>query len=288
VRHCAAQSDALWALGPDVESLKTNFPLSVTSRNCRLPRDPIDELLRQELPNALIHCIGAPTVAYSQQNPLVDFQNTVATTAHVLDAIARCSPSTRFVLVSSAAVYGDRSAPILAEELSLCPASTYGYHKWLAEILVNEFCLMYGVRSLVVRPFSVYGEGLRKQVLFDICRQLVSRKRVVLKGTGEERRDFMHRDDLAASIRHLVAIDAQGIVNVGTGIGTTIRSLARDLAALMNPDVELTFDGQRIPGDPASLVADTRRADELGVSHTVDLATGLRAYCDWFLHSLDR
>jgi UDP-glucose 4-epimerase len=257
-------------------------------RNTRLPRDPIDEWLRQEKPNALIHCVGAPTVSYSQQNPLIDFQNTVATAAYVLDAIVRFSPETRFVLVSSAAVYGDQSAPVLAEENDVCPVSTYGYHKWLAEIMVKEFCMQYGLISLVIRPFSVYGQGLRKQVLYDLCRRLVSKEqRIVLKGTGEERRDFINVADLASSIRHLLAIDARGTVNIGSGIGTTIRSLSQKVVALMNSDVDLTFDGQRIPFDPVSLVADTRRANEFGVSLNVNLATGLRAYCDWFRHSTD-
>jgi UDP-glucose 4-epimerase len=269
-----------------VESLKANFPMFVTLRDCRLPRDSIEDLLRQEKPDALIHCVGAPTVSYSQQNPLADFQNTVVTTAHVLDNISRCSPRTRFVLVSSAAVYGDRGESLLEEEIDVCPVSTYGYHKWLAEILVKRSCLIYRVPSLVVRPFSVYGPGLRKQVLFDICRKLVSMEsRIVLKGTGQESRDFIHGDDLAASIRHLIATDTHGVVNVGTGVGTTIKSLSRDVAALINPSAEVTFDQQRIPFDPASLVADTTRAHELGLSHTVNLATGLRAYCEWFLRS---
>lgn len=284
MRHCAAEADTIWALGPRVESLKGHFPPSVTLLNRLLPRDQIDELLSHEVPDAFIHCIGAPAVAYAQQNPFADFQNTVGTAAQVLEAIVKCSPSTRFVLVSSAAVYGEQSSTVLAEKMSPSPVSAYGYHKWLAEVLADEFCAVYGSHALVVRPFSAYGEGLCKQVLFDICRKLVSgQNQVVLKGTGEERRDFVHVDDVVAAIRYLVAVDARGIVNIGTGIGTTIGSLALDLAALISPGVELVFDGQRSPSDPLSLVADTRLAHELGVSHAVDVAMGVRRYCDWFL-----
>lgn len=287
VRHCAAEADAIWALGPRVESLKGHFPPSVTLLNRLLPRDQIDELLSHEVPDAFIHCVGAPVVAYAQQNPFADFQNTVGTAAQVLEAIAKCSPSTHFVLVSSAAVYGEQSSTVLAEKMSPRPVSAYGYHKWLAEILADEFCAVYGIHTLVVRPFSAYGEGLCKQVLFDICRKLVSgQNQVVLKGTGEERRDFVHADDVVAAIRHLVAVDASGVVNIGTGIGTTIRSVALDLAALISPGVELVFDEQRSPSDPLSLVADTRLAHELGVSHTVDMAMGVRRYCDWFLDAV--
>ena len=123
----------------------------------------------------------------------------------------------------------------------------------------------------MVRFFSLYGEGLRKQLLWDACTKLADgRLELTMFGTGEEKRDFMHGRDAARADR---APGRPGLgdfilVNGGTGNATSVRSIAERLERpATGRFVNLCFGGGSISGNPKSLVAD---ADRL----TRELASG--------------
>ena len=121
----------------------------------------------------------------------------------------------RLLLVSSAAVYGDPERLPVSEDAPLAPISPYGRHRAEAE----EVALQSGAPVVIARVFSAYGEGLRRQVLWDVAQRALVGGPVELSGTGEETRDFVHARDVAAAISAIAqrsAFDGE-IVNVATG-----------------------------------------------------------------------
>ncbi|TDA81588.1 SDR family oxidoreductase, partial [Halomonas marinisediminis] len=79
------------------------------------------------------------------------------------------------------------------------PMSPYGFSKLSAELLAQEYSQCFGVNSISVRPFSLYGPGLKKQLLWDACNKF-SKGIGEFFGTGEEVRDWLHVEDASSMI----------------------------------------------------------------------------------------
>ena len=109
--------------------------------------------------------------------------------------------------------------------------SPYGQHKLMMEQLCNSYAVSFGIRSTVVRLFSVYGPRLRKQLLCDICCRLARGETgLVLGGTGGEIRDWTDVRDvvrLLAKVGELPQRETFWIMNGGSGRGTSIAEIAK-------------------------------------------------------------
>jgi UDP-glucose 4-epimerase len=234
-------------------------------------------------PDLIIHCAGSGSVGFSVTHPYQDFQRTTQTTIAVLEYARLYAPAARVVLPSSAAVYGTvRELPI-GESAPLDPVSPYGVHKRLAE----ELCLSYGrgyqTRVAIVRFFSIYGVGLRKQLLWDACRKL-SAGEVEFAGTGDERRDWLHVSD-AAELLACAAEHASAqclVLNGGSGAAVSVREIVSKLAAHFPDAGAPRFTGAARPGDPAHYHAQVARALGLGWRPRIALDEGLAQYAEWF------
>jgi GDP-L-fucose synthase len=108
-------------------------------------------------------------------------------------------------------------------------------------------------------------------------------KEVVIWGTGNPRREFLHVDDLADACVMLMErySDARHI-NVGTGRDLSIRELALMVRDVVHPDAILTFDASKPDGMPRKLL-DVSRLHALGWRHRIELQDGIRATYAWFL-----
>lgn len=236
-------------------------------------------------PAAVFHLAGGATVGQSIADPLRDFTSTVASSAVLLDFLRRNAPSSPVVISSSAAVYGaDHDGPI-ATNAALRPFSPYGHHKRMVEQLAESFASTYGQPIAVVRLFSVYGEGLRKQLLYDLCCRLARGERhLVLGGTGQETRDWRHVSDVVDLLRRLLPARGEaGLTyhNGGGGAEATVREVAQRLLDAWGVDATLAFSGECRPGDPFRLIADGAGLPA-GFRWRVSPAEGIPAYVRWF------
>lgn len=259
-----------------------NAPTITRFVRLKLPAD-LSPLLREEQPAACIHCAGRASVPLSMRDPAGDFAGNVSLTFEVLEALRRHAPACRFVLLSSAAVYGDPASLPVSEEAPVAPVSPYGWHKRQAELLCEEFTRVFAVPTSVLRIFSAYGPGLRRQVVWDICERLLTSGRLELRGTGAESRDFIHAADVAHAVR-VVLERGQGnadIFNVAAGRETTIAELAALAARALGIDVSAQFDGIATPGQPHHWRADIRRIGALGFTPRVALEEGVQGVAEW-------
>jgi GDP-L-fucose synthase len=109
----------------------------------------------------------------------------------------------------------------------------------------------------------------------------------VVWGTGTPRREFLHVDDLAAAVVHLMrTYDGEQLLNVGCGSDVTIRELAELVAEVVGFQGRLSFDTSRPDGTPRKLL-DVRRLDALGWRPTISLQDGLRQTYQWFLANVE-
>ena len=242
------------------------------------------------LPDLVVHLAGGSSVGVALDNPFEDFSRTVETTAELLDWLRINSLQTRLIAISSAAVYGVAHLGQI-DELSIPkPVSPYGYHKLMMEQLCRSYSDSYGLRCLVLRLFSVYGSGLRKQLLWDICRRLKSLPNSIeLSGMGNEQRDWIHISDVVRAIDFITDLPSTEvpIFNVGSGKGTSVREIAQmviDIFAEDSERSELFFNRNIRVGDPYSLVSKPDKLHSLGFDCSVSPYEGVKEYVHWFMN----
>lgn len=238
------------------------------------------------VPDIIYHLAGGGSVGASFADPAFDFRCTVLSTAAIADWMRRRAPAARVVQISSAAVYGAGHEGPISEDAPLAPYSPYGTHKQMSEALCRSAHLDFGLDCWIVRPFSVYGPGLRKQLLWDSCTRIAAGcDALTLGGTGAERRDWLHVADLCRILWRLAdASPACGTtINAGTGDVKTVAEIGRLLVAAWDkPDMPVLFSGTSRPGDPYSLIADTGRLAALGFKPQHEVADGIADYVAWF------
>jgi len=285
-RHCARhfKSKGCEVYGTD-SSPEEHAPLSDLDRYYRgkLPSHSLDSVLNEIQPDLFVHCAGRASVPLSVSDPRTDFYSGPVLTWEVLDALRRVSPATRFIFLSSAAVYGTPAFLPVAETAPIAPISPYGAHKHQSELICREFWEIFGLQTASLRIFSAYGSGLQKQVMWDLCHQAITRGEISAQGTGSESRDFVHVRDICSAIDAVAfAAPLKGeVYNLGSGKETTIAELIRSIVDALALPCEVSFNGVVPAGTPLNWRADISRLQALGFRPAVSMEEGVRHYAAW-------
>ncbi len=234
-------------------------------------------------PDIVVHLAGGSSVGPSVANPAEDYRRTVTGGHSVLEWMRLSAPGARLVIASSAAVYGDGHSAPISEDAPFNPTSPYGAHKAMTEIMAKAYAGQYGLNVAVLRLFSVYGPGLRKQLVWEVFRRLLRGERnLTFDGSGGEKRDFVAIGEAASLLLKTAGLagPACPVFNGGSGRATSVRALAEAMTALVPAD-SIRFSGQVRKGDPAYLVSDQRAAEQAGLTATASLEAGLAETLDW-------
>jgi len=242
-----------------------------------------DELLQQKRFEAVLNAAGSGNVPYSMTHPVIDFEANSLDTIRILDGIRKHQPECRYLHLSSAAVYGNPVRLPIQENDELKPLSPYGWHKVVAEKLCQEYTQVFGLRTAVVRPFSVYGSGLKKQMFWDLYQRTREADHVTLFGTGQESRDYIHVADLALALDRVIS-DApmEGeCYNLASGEETTIADVIKPYFRAIGYQGTYDFNGVVRPGDPLNWKADISRIGGLGHVNALTLDQGMDELGRW-------
>lgn len=235
----------------------------------------------------VFHQAALPSVPRSIQDPISTSEVNVGGTLNVLLA-ARDQAVQRVVAASSSSVYGDAPGMPRQETQRTQPLSPYAVSKLAAE----QYCLaahrVYGVQTVVLRYFNVFGEyqdplSGYAAVIPKFIRQLLNDETITINGDGETSRDFTYVENVVRA-NLLAATTDRGIgtaVNVAMGGSITLNGLVSTLADLLDLDVVAAYGPPR-PGDVRESMADISRARELlGYEPHVDFAAGLKRTVEW-------
>lgn len=281
-RHFSEQG---WSVVGTDTSPPENAPLASLTFYYRLqlPDSGLGKLLKEHSPHACIHCAGRASVGLSVIDPAADFYGNPVLTLELLNTLRLNAPECRFIALSSAAVYGNPQSLPVSETQSAAPLSPYGFHKLQGEQLCLEFAKVYGLSTASARIFSAYGPGLRRQVMWDICYKATIQNSVILQGTGQESRDFIHALDIAKALQLIVTeAPMQGeSYNLATGREVTIGELAGHLLTALEYEGDPQFDGVVPAGNPLNWRADISKLQRLGFSPTISLERGIKTFANW-------
>jgi dTDP-glucose 4,6-dehydratase/UDP-glucose 4-epimerase len=240
-------------------------------------------IFQEQVFDICINCSGAASVPDSIQHPMRDFNLNAANVFKILDAIRIYQPGCKFINLSSAAVYGNPTALPITEQTTVAPLSPYGFHKRMSEQICDEFSRFFGIATCSLRIFSAFGEGLKKQLFWDLFQKAKSLEKISLFGTGKESRDFIYIDDLVNAI-YLIAQHAEfkgQAINIANGTEILIEDCVKTFYSFFDKPINFSFMGQGRAGDPNNWVADISILRQLGYQQKCNLSEGLKKYYEW-------
>ena len=231
--------------------------------------------------DAVFHLAANVSVDLSVKSPLLVNEVNVGGTLNVLRE-SRKAGVKRFVYASSCAVYGDPVHLPINEGHPAKPMSPYGVSKLAAEHYCRVFYEVYGLETVCLRFFNVYGPrqvvGPYSGVIMKFIDRLKHGKQPIIYGDGEQTRDFVFVRDVIDACMYAIhrksCVDE--VINVGTGVETSIKKLANVLAELFNlHDIKVVYAEPRT-GDLRKSCADLSKAEKLlGYEPKTSLKGGL-------------
>lgn len=241
------------------------------------------QLFTTVAPDVCINCSGAASVPASLDNPRRDYLLNTRRVVEMLDALRTSSSHTRFVHLSSAAVYGNPITMPVTESETIAPVSPYGWHKYYGELACREYHEQFGMQTVSLRIFSAYGPGLKKQLFWDVFNRARGQQSLELFGTGEETRDFIFIEDLVSCISMILKSNVfdGGVINVASGVSVSVKTAVTTLLTHLDWKPMLTFSGSARQGDPIRWQADITRLKKLGFEPEYDISSGLCKVAAW-------
>lgn len=254
--------------------------------------DALEELRqRSGIPAVVFHGAGTGTVGRASAAPQEAFTDTVTSTQVVTEFLGTAAPRSKLVYPSSCAVYGAEAPRPTPETAKRSPTSLYGQYKAEAEDICGIGARDHGLKVAVIRFFSIYGAGLRKQLLWEFCQRALKApagSAVQLQGTGEETRDFLHVEDAARlvgicsdEVRVRGAPARFLVVNGGTGTSVSIADAACILLQALSLPVRVRFSGDKVVGDPPHYLASIDKCRELGFEPSWTFEEGAVRFAEW-------
>ncbi len=212
--------------------------------------------------DVVFHTAAVPRVPYSLEHPVETTDENITGTVSVLDAAVKAKVR-RVVYSSSGSSYGDQAALPFVETMACKPVHPYGLQKYVGELFAELWPSLYGLETVSLRYFNVYGPGLDPNGPYALAigKFLMARNEgtpITIFGDGTVTRDFTHVFDVArANIAAATStkVGAGEVINVGTGRNITIQKLAE-----MFGD-NIVYGPPRIEAHDAQ--ADIRKAKEL-------------------------
>ena len=212
----------------------------------------------------------------------VYLRDNLDSTQRLLEA-ARASAVDKFVFASSSSIYGDAETLPTTEEMMPKPVSPYGVTKLAGEHLARLYARSYGVPTVGLRYFTVFGPRQRPDMAFHrFIRALLLGKPISVYGDGLQSRDFTFVADIVDANIMAAEIGAPGeVYNIGGGSRIALIDAINLLAELVGAPAELIYqDAQE--GDARHTGADISKAgQQLGYRPTASLREGLAAEVEW-------
>ncbi|MCU0958827.1 MAG: UDP-glucose 4-epimerase GalE [Pirellulaceae bacterium] len=244
-------------------------------------RAAVEQVLRTRRVDAVMHFAAFALVGESVAEPALYYANNVLCTLTLLDAM-RAAGVSRIVFSSTTATYGVPQTIPITEEERQAPINPYGFTKLVMERALEDYSHAYGLGYAALRYFNAAGATPSGDLgedhdpethLIPIVLQVALGQRPQVTIFGDDYptpdgtciRDYVHVDDLADA--HVKALERLGPgsqfkLNLGTGRGYSVREVIEACRRVTGHAIPATV-GDRRPGDPPELVADSRRAQAM-------------------------
>lgn len=243
--------------------------------------------------DSVFHQAALPSVPRSILDPITSMSvNSIGTTTVLKGAVE--AGVRRVVYAASSSAYGNAEEAIKSETLTPKPLSPYAVSKLTGEYLLKAFANCYGLQTVGLRYFNVFGErqdphSQYSGVIARFCKEMLQGQRPTINGDGLTSRDFTYvANAVAANLLAATAPDyvSGQIMNIACGDSITLLQLVAELNRLLGTDLQPIFAPERT-GDVKHSRADIGKASALlGYKPQVDFATGLSRTLNWYRNAV--
>jgi nucleoside-diphosphate-sugar epimerase len=235
----------------------------------------------------VLHQAAIPSVPRSVKDPVTSNRANIDASLNVLVA-ARDGGVKRLVYAGSSSAYGDTPTLPKHEEMPTNPLSPYALQKLVAEQYCQMFTRLYGLETVTIRYFNVFGPrqdpgSPYSGVISLFSTALLEGRQPVIYGDGEQTRDFTYVANVVDGVlRACEAPAASGeVINVATGGRVSLNELLKTMNRIVGTNIEAIYKAPR-EGDVRDSQADISKAKRLlGFAPSVGLEDGLRRTLDW-------
>ena len=249
-------------------------------------RDPnLYSVLEEFRPDYIFHEAAQTEVSTSMSDPMLDCDINLMGLINLLNAAVKLDVK-KFLMPSSAAVYGNLDTLPLNEEMLGNPSSFYGLTKLTTEHYLRIYHEAFGLPYICYRYSNVFGprqgNGGEGGVISIFAKAIVQGSPIIIYGDGKQTRDFIYVDDVVEAnilgIQHQVT----GIYNVSTGISSSINLLVDEFRNISGKDIEVVYDKPRLGDIRDSVLATDKSEKELLFTAKYNLHDGLIKTYEYF------
>lgn len=231
---------------------------------------------------AVVHCAAQVSVEKSTEDPLSDAKTNVLGTVNMLHESVLAGVS-RFVYVSSAAVFGQPKYIPIDENHPTRPINNYGASKLAGEKYTLAYDSTSSMEVVSVRPFNFYSvradpNSPYSGVITKFLARLTAGQPPIIEGDGRQTRDFIHARDVArmlALVVHKKGLRGE-VFNCGSGMSTSVLDLANIMISLSGKILKPEFTKPRVGDIRESVSASTKAIGILGFHPKTGLQEGLK------------
>lgn len=248
--------------------------------------DAVERILREGKFDSVVHLAARAGVRPSILEPKLYIEANILGTYHLLEA-ARATGVPRFVSASSSSVYGVIKETPFREDMCLNQTiSPYAATKLACEQLCSNFSHLYGMRTVNLRFFTVYGPRQRPDLAIHKFTRFIHEGRPIDQyGDGSTRRDYTYIDDIVQGMIACLSYEGQlcDVFNLGENQTTTLAELITLIEAAVGKKAQINRLPEQ-PGDVPLTYADISKAERLlGYRPTTKIAEGIPKFVEWYL-----
>lgn len=234
--------------------------------------------------NCIVHFAADTRVMDSIEDPVHNFNSNVIGTFNLLTAMREAEVESIVNASTGGAILGEVPPPV-NEDMVPKPESPYGASKLAVEGYLSAFSHSYGMHATSLRFSNVYGPRSyhKGSVVAHFFKQILAGEDLIVYGDGEQKRDYVHVEDLCKGIVQALQSNKSGVYQLGTGIPTTINQLIDLMREVTSkPDIRVQYKDFR-PGEIVHTYCDISKSEnEFGYQPVTQLKDGVAATWDWF------
>lgn len=249
-------------------------------------RDPnLYSVLEEFRPDYIFHEAAQTEVSTSMNDPMLDCDINLMGLINLLNAAVKLEVK-KFLMPSSAAVYGNLDTLPLNEEMIGNPSSFYGLTKLTTEHYLRIYHESFGLPYICYRYSNVFGprqgNGGEGGVISIFAKAIVQGSPIIVYGDGKQTRDFIYVDDVVEANILGMQHQVTGIYNVSTGIASSVNLLVDEFRNISGKDIEVVYDKPRLGDIRDSVLAIDKSEKELLFTAKYNLHDGLMKTYEYF------
>ncbi|MFJ7734152.1 NAD-dependent epimerase/dehydratase family protein [Lysinibacillus sp. NPDC097231] len=252
--------------------------------------DALDVIFSEFKPDIINHHAAQMDVRVSIRDPIKDANINIIGSLNIIKLATEYQVKKLIYISTGGAVYGEPLYLPVDENHMLNPISQYGISKHTVEHYLYLYQKNFGLNSVILRYPNVYGPRQNPLgeagVIAIFALNILNGNRPIIFGDGKQTRDYVYIEDIVQANLNAISTNSTGIINIGSGKGTTVLEINRILCEILNSKLIPIFEPQRV-GEIKSIYLNSSKANELlNWSAKTSLFDGLVMTTNWITSNL--